>query len=278
MNENLDDALTILLDIGRSEAGPQVVEGGNVPYVLVPAGSKVQPVPELIFNEHRETPERIKQTVKVLDPDSFVRYYKLFSDSDSRVFADETTLRVSAVLDYHTAALAIGPRWGQHKADLNLVLSEPWKIWLGSNNKHLTQTEFSEFLEQNSMDITNPSAATVREICGDLQATTEVEFASGVRMQDGQIRFKYTESTKATMKGAQLDVPERFTIGVPVFVGGEDVSLDALLRFRVKEQKLSFWYTLVRPEDAKRTAFQGARAKIAADLGIDIINGSLAIG
>lgn len=277
MNEsNLDDSLELLLDVGRSQADAMMVDGGNVPYVLVPAGSKVQPVPELIFNEHCVAPERIKQIVKVLDPDSFVNYYKLFSDLNSRVFADETTMKVLAVLDYHNTG-ALGPRWGQHKTELNLVLSEPWKVWINSNNKHLTQTEFSEFLEQNSMDITNPSAATVREMCGDLQATTEVEFASGVRMQDGQIRFKYTESTKATMKGNQLDVPERFTLGVPVFIGGADISLEALLRFRAKEGKLSFWYTLVRPEDAKRTAFQSARMKIASDLSIDIINGSLAI-
>ncbi len=276
MIENLpEDVISILLDLGRSEAGPQVVEGGNVPYVLVPAGSKVQPVPELIFNEHSLTPERIKQTVRVLDPNSFVAYFKLFSDSNSRVFADETTLKVVAVLDYHKT-VDIGPRWGQHKTELTLTLSDPWKVWIASNNKHLTQTEFSEFLEQNSMDITNPAAATVREISSDLQATTEVEFGSGVRMQDGQIKFKYSESTKATMSSGQLAIPDRFTIGVPVFVGGDDVSVEALLRFRAKEGKLSFWYTLVRPEDAKRTDFLSARDTIASTLGIEIINGSVA--
>ena len=138
----------------------------------------------------------------------------------------------------------------------------------------MTQQGFAEFLEQNSLDITKPSPSAMVEVANDLQATTDVEFGSGLRQQDGQVRFKYTETVRATVGAGQLAVPERFTIQIPAFVGGERVSMDALLRFRVKEGKLTFWYTIIRPEEVIRAAFAGARNAIATDLGIKILNGT----
>lgn len=271
--DNIDEAvIQKLVDIGRIGMGPQAVPEGNVPYILVPDGSKVVPMPELVYNEHAKTPERIKGNVTVLDPGSFTQYYTLFNDPNSRVFADETTLKVLAVLDYHGAAEGT-PRWGQHRLTLGLRQSEEWKIWVGANNRQMTQQAFAEFLEQNSLDVTRPTPADMMEIASDLQATTEVDFGSGLRQQDGQIRFKYTETLKATVGGGQVAVPERFTIQIPAFVGGDRVPMDALLRFRVKECKLTFWYTLVRPEEVIRNAFIEARDAIAKDLGITIING-----
>jgi uncharacterized protein YfdQ (DUF2303 family) len=273
MTDLTPEIVTALLDAGRLGMGPQSVPGGNVPYVLVPEGAKVQIVPELIYNEHTAKPERIKQRLTVLDPGSFNQYYTLFNDPNSRVFADESTLKVLAVLDYHGAAEG-GPRWGSHRLTLTFRQSEEWKIWTGANNKKMTQQEFAEFLEQNSLDVTKPAPADMMEIASDLQATTAVEFGSGLRQQDGQVRFKYTEILNATVGSGQVIVPERFTISMPAFIGGDRVDMDALLRFRVNQGKLTFWYTLVRPEEVIRAAFITARGFIATTLGITIINGS----
>ena len=95
-------------------------------------------------------------------------------------------------------------------------------------------------------------------------------------MSDGQVRFKYTETTNAKVgnqAGGSLQVPEQFTLSLPVFVGGSVLELKALLRFRTPEGKLSFWYTLIRPEAVIRQAFVDARDRIASELGITLING-----
>ena len=94
-------------------------------------------------------------------------------------------------------------------------------------------------------------------------------------MNDGQVRFKYTETTKSSVGASQLAVPERFTVGLPAFVGGVPVPMEALLRFRVKEGHLTLWYTLIRPEEVIRQAFLAARDSIAAKLGTTIINGEV---
>jgi hypothetical protein len=222
----------------------------------------------LIFNEHNPHPERIKARVGVHDPESFIEYYNRFSNADSRVFADETTISVTAVLDYH--ANADYPAWCQHRLLLVLRASEEWKIWTGRNNKQFTQIEF---LEQNSMDISQPAPASIVEIARDLEAHTEVEFASGTRTTDGQVKLRYTQTIKATVAGGAVDVPERFVLTIPAFVGGERVGMEALLRWRVRDGKLVVWYTLVRPEEVVRNAFLFARGAIAEELKVTIING-----
>lgn len=60
-----------------------------------------------------------------------------------------------------------------------------------------------------------------------------------------------------------------------MFVGGPRVNMESLLRFRLKEGKLTLWYSLIRSEDVMRKAFQGARDEIAGQLDAVIINGQV---
>jgi uncharacterized protein YfdQ (DUF2303 family) len=266
-------SLNELVRLGTDAAKPREVPGGNIPYALVPEGFTLQTLENFIHNEHNATPERVKATVSVLDAESFVEYYTLFNDPNSRMFADETNLSVTAILDYHAAGEGT-PRWGHHRLKLGLRKSVEWERWTGSNGKQLTQQQFAEFLEQNSLDISSPSPASIVEVARDLDAHTEVEFGAGQRMENGQVRFRYTEQIKATVGGGSMEVPERFTLSISVFIGGTPIAVDALLRFRVKDGKLVLWYTLIRPEQATRDAFLAIRNQIADVLKLTIINGT----
>lgn len=267
------EAIDALLEQGRANGIVQTVTGGNIPFAVVPNGYSVKALTDLIYNEHTATPERIKQKVGVLDTESFTEYYDLFSDLNSRVFADESKLLVTAILDYHGAKEG-APRWGQHQVALTLRQSEEWKRWVGSNNRKFEQVEFAEFLEQNSIDISKPTPAAMMETATDLQAKTDVEFGAGIRQSDGTVKFKYSEQVKATIGGGSLAVPDNFVITIPAFIGGERFDIQALLRFRTNSGKLIFWYTLVRPEEVIRKAFMDARNKIATKLGVVILNGT----
>ena len=272
MAELTEKTIAAIADMARSTGDPKIIQHGNIPFAVIPDGAALHSLEPYVFNEHAPAPERVKANVAVLDPDSFIEYYTLFHDANSRIFADEQQIRVVGVLDYHGAAEG-GPRWCQHRVTLTLRQSEEWKIWVGRNNKQFTQMEFAEFLEQNSIDITNPAAASMVDVARDLEGKTEVEFGGGSRTDNGQIRFKYTETTKASVGSGQVEVPERFTVTIPAFIGGQRVPMSALLRYRVKEGKLVLWYTLIRPEEVMRAAFLGARSQIATSLSATIING-----
>lgn len=274
MNELTPETIQAISGLAEAASDPKTVDGGNIPYAIIPVGYELKPLGALIFNEHRATPQRAKQAVSVLDPESFIEYYTLFHDENSRTFADEQKLNVQSVLDYHGAAAGGGPRWGDHKLTLTLRHSEEWKIWTGKNNKPFTQMEFAEFLEQNSIDITSPSSASMIDLARDLEGKTEVEFGGGARTADGQIRFKYSETTRATVGSGQIEIPEQFIVTLPVFIGGTRIAMKAFFRYRLTQGKLSLYFTLMRPEEVMRQAFAAARDKIATDLSIKIINGS----
>lgn len=268
-----------LVNLGVASGSAKIVDGGNVPYAVIPSTHKVENLQNLIYNEHAARPERIKEAVGMLDPDSFCAYYSLFQDPNSRVFAYEPRASVLAVLDYHAAMGGVDggtPRWGDHTVELTLSNSTEWNIWLGNNNKRFSQAEFAEFLEQHAMDITSPSSASIIDIANDLQGTTEVEWAAGTKLANGNTAFKYSEQTRTTSQGKQIEVPDRFALSIPVFVGGGRVTVNAFLRYRMQNTtKLQFFYTLVRPDEVKRVAFIAARDAIATKLGITILNGCL---
>src|SRR6476619_4045076 len=90
MAELNKETLAELIELSRATGGPQLPAGGNVPYVVIPQGYKVEDLSRFVYNEHSDRPERAKTTAKVLDAQSFCDYYTLFHDEHSRVFADET--------------------------------------------------------------------------------------------------------------------------------------------------------------------------------------------
>lgn len=266
-----DKSIQELVTLGLTRA--EIKTAGNTPFVVIPNDHKVVPLREYIYNEHAEHPHRKIGTVKVLDAPSFCEYYTKFFDDFSRVFADETTGKVLAVLDYHGAG-ENAPRWCQHRIDLTLRKSKEWEIWTKANAHKVTQTEFAEFMENNATDIVDPSSAAMLDVARDLSAKTEVDFSSAQRLADGSVKFKYTEEVRATVGAGELAVPERFTISIPVYIGMERITLTARLRFRIASGKLTFWYDLLRPDTFERQAFLNARQSIAETLGITIINGT----
>jgi uncharacterized protein YfdQ (DUF2303 family) len=274
MSDVNEKMLNDIVALVRASNGLVQIKDAPFPAVLVPQGYTLASLEAYVFNEHAEKPQRIKAHPQLLDVASFVEYYNHFvsDDAETKVFADEGAAKVTAILDYHTSAIA--PKWGHHRLTLGLRHSEEWETWNGSNGTQMTQMAFAEFLEQNAMDITSPAPADILEVARDLQAHTEVSFGSGVRAQDGRVQFRYTEEIKATVGGGAIAVPESFVVTLPVFVGGVPVDLRALLRYRVKEGKLAIWYTLVRPEAVVREAFKQTRDQIAAQLDIVILNGA----
>lgn len=250
-------------------------EAGNTPYVVVPQDHKVVGLSDYVHNDRSERPIRKQGIVKVFDTDSFCEYYSLFSDEDSRVFADECASTVLAILDYHEKGAA-GPRWGEHRIHLSLRPSDEWTKWTGKNGvaNKMSQMDFAEFIEDNSPDIVQPSGATMLEVARTLSAKTDVDFASAIRMANGSVQLKYNEQVKGTYGNGQVDIPEQFTIAVPVYLGLDRTPITARLRYRIASGKITFWYDLLRPEAVKRDAFLAIRDAIQQRIARTIINGT----
>lgn len=264
-------ALKEAVTLGQTISSPHTDE--RVHYIVVPNESTVKSLKEFQYPQGMP-PDRIVATVALRDVASFASYVASYTDERRRVFAEPTQFKFLAVLDYHVAG-EFKPQFCDHKAVLALQKDDRWVTWLGMDNKPMSQSDFAEFIEDNRADIESPPAAVMMEIARDLSAKTEVNFASSTRLQNGQTRLRYEETVKAGVPSAgDIEVPEEFSLLIPVFYGEAPVSVRARLRFRIPNGKLSFHYKLYRPAEVQLKAFQETVRAISEQLKTEVLMGS----
>jgi|GEM_PF-4590169 len=257
------DALQLMLDTGRAISAQMLDAPDGTKLVITPNN----------YTVHRHAPlwpklERIKRHQTFQNTMSLVDYVNEFKTKATRLYANGKELRVLAVID-HDAPDA--PDYAVHTAELRSELSETWARWKGVFNKSLGQRELAEFLEENQVDVTAPTGAALLEICTNLDIQKAVTFKSGIRLQNGmtQLTFHETEAGNGAVQ-----VPQRFSLGLPVFEGGNLYPLEVFLRYRLDEGKIIFRLVPVRLEYVFKTAFEGEVKAIAEATQLPVYIGS----
>lgn len=267
--EALDDsAVKAVAALAREAQVPISVDG--VVAVVIPDGSKVEWLDKY---QPDKPPKRKDATPVVYDAGSFIGYYHSFHDEGSQIFADPNEYKVVGVLDYHMVGSDTPARHRMHRVTYVMQQTPEWKTWLDSDGKRRSQLEFAEFIENNSADIFMPAAADMIGFTRDLEATKDVTFGSSVRLDNGQVRFQYSEELKATVGKGKVEAPEFFRLRLRAFVGAAPVEVVARLRFRLTEGKLTMWYDLMRPHDVKELGFQSIVGEIAEKTGTPVLIG-----
>lgn len=291
---NQKAALDLLIHTGQNLGKPNG-EGLQIPYAVIPSGSKLESLLGLLhpYGLPPRKPDHIKASVSLTDAKSFCQYVKLYTDARTRIFADPEALSFRAILDYHgsygplmfpdgndsetpIAPLAPSPEFLDHNALLTLRKSDQWNLWMGKNEKETLQSDFAEFIEDNYRDISNPLPATMLEVARDLTAHFDVNFASKVTPKNGSVQLAYQEVvTSGVGQAGDMEIPESFSILIPVFFGEKPVQIEARLRFRINGGKLKFIYKLYRPMELLADAFDCASRAIGGTLGAEVLLGSL---
>ena len=236
-------------------------------YTVVPEKYTVQSLEEFMGR-----PLRVRQTVELHDAASLIAYVLEFGENDvSQIFFDQAHETFHVVFDYHADNET--PGWCQHTAEFTARRSEEFKTWMAQNRKQLTQVDFARFLEDNLPDIVEPEGASLLEIALTFEAKKDVEFSSGVRLQNGQIQFAYSELVRGTAQKGTLDVPEQFILGIPIYVGGPAYRMAVRFRWRLQEGKAVFWYEIVRPQRYIDDALRETAERIATESGFAILAG-----
>ncbi|CPX18452.1 Uncharacterized conserved protein [Mycobacteroides abscessus] len=217
-------------------------------------------------DEHRDfdslerylpNPRRDRGTTTVLDVDSFNKLIDGALHLDAVAYADRGPSRITAVLN--------DKGWRDHRIVVALQLSREWNHWAAADGKLLNQIAFAEHIEDGLAAITSPPAADLMEVVQNFQTKRKVEFQSGHRTQSGEVQFQYKEEATATAggKGGHIEVPEHFTLRIPVYERGDVYDLTARLRFRIGQDGLLLGYKLDRAGDVKDVAFDAEVAKLA---------------
>lgn len=267
---------------------------GTTPVVLMPRDFNAVDLERLL-----PAPTRKRGTTTLNDAESFIAVVNDQSDDSTRLFSTINPPTFTAVFNHHAEVAG----WGDHRAQYNAPLAPEWVAWVGVNNKKMDQTAMAQFLESNMVDVAyiaktdaqpaiaptaeapgtpakpadpgSPDGATLLEICRTLAAKKDVEFKSAVRLTDGATQFTYNEDVRGTAVNGTMEIPEQFSIGVPVFENGEKYRQDVRFRYRIQDGgTLSMWLELIRPHKVIEDAVKQLRAHIASETGLQVLNGA----
>jgi uncharacterized protein YfdQ (DUF2303 family) len=236
-------------------------------YTVVPKDYEVKSLESFL-----PRPLRIKQDVILYDTDSFIGYVKEFMTGATLIFFDVQQETFLAAFDYHEIGK---PSWNEHSAAFKPRRSVEFQTWLDSNRKQMTQVEFARFLEENLPDVVEPPSAELLQVALTFEAKKSVEFASGVRLASGQIQFQYDEVVRGTAQKGTIETPEKFILGIPIYVNGPAYRIDVRLRWRLQEGKVVFWYEVVRPHRFVEHALKEISQRIAGETALPLLAGSI---
>lgn len=253
------------INAGLNMADVRTLEG--YPFAVVPEGAEVEGLENFL-----PAPMRKRGTVTVNDVGSFVAYVNAEKTSGTRLYGSYTAPGFAAVFNDHAES---GPGWKDYRVNYACPLSIEWKTWKAMDGKQMLQEQFAQFIENNLPDIANPPAADMLEISRSLEAKKKVNFASGIRLSNGQNELTYEEQISGTAAKGKLIVPEEFTIGIPVLEGGIKYAVLARLRYRIGDGgKMAMWYELVRPHKIIEDAVFAVWNDIADKTALPVFNGS----
>lgn len=256
------EALTL-----RSQAPRFAAADSRIPFVIHGDDQTVTDLEKLL-----PAPTRSRGTTTLRDEASFCAFVTLNKNASTIVYGNKYPPRFEAIFNDHTPAG--GPGWQDHSAVYPCPLSIEWQKWSGSDGKQMKQADFARFIEDNSIDCRAPDSATMIEISRTLEAKKKVNFASGVRLSNGENELTFEETITGTASKGKLQIPETFTIGIPVLEGGDVYEVTARLRYRIGDGTLTMWYDLVRPHKVMEDAANLLWARIEKALGVTIFNGS----
>ncbi len=248
----------VIVDITREAEQAKLVQLDATKLYAVPLGADRR---VLDLREYLDTPDRARGTVTVQTVDDFARYITRHDTQDgTTVWVDMDTALIVGVLDDHGQE----PGWGEHRARLQLKPTDEWAHWTRLDGKLVDQETFAEHIEDGLKEIVEPAGQIMLEVAQSMQGHTKADWKQAQRLSDGSISFVYHEDATATAGGnGELEIPERFKLGIAPFLGEEAYAVNARLRYRVTGGNLTIGYKLDRPGDVARDAIDKIADRLA---------------
>lgn len=217
-------------------------------------------------------PPAISAQVNMITRESFTAYLGSFASGTAVMFYREKSgsdnltslLKIMAILDYHRAET---PSWCRHVCTFEPELSRQIKTWAAASGMHMDQARFAEFLEANRRDVVEPSSGELLDAARSLSLKREVTYSSTIREHDGSVRFEYSD-TATGVRNETAPIPERFKVWLAVYRYEAPQMIDAVLRYRLKDGRLTLWYELEdldrQLEEATEEVVKGVAAEFTS--------------
>jgi len=267
--EHTLDPIQTALAAGAASVQPAFINGR--PYVVVPQDYDLRDLEVFL-----PVPTRKRADVITTDTDSFIHYVTKHGQTDTTTIYADIDAEASRFLNDH-GQHDDAPQWRDHRCIFSPAQAVEWKRWLEKNKQHFNQTDFATWLEDNLPDVASvdgmPSGADILQMALGFEANAEKRLRSKINLQSGGVQFEFVEDEDKDTR-TRMQVFERFTLGLPVFDGSTSAyPLEARLKYREKDGKVTFWYELIRPDRVFKTAVADELARIKEATGFPVVAG-----
>lgn len=269
--------MKIKLNCSGNELPIEILSSDNVRRAALPPNWKMV---EYSTDIHSKNRSRKIGEVVIYDDESFINYIKNYKVNDQTSiycnsdFESETLRLVCIFNDNHISDEFGG--WKDFYSVYEPKYSPEWKRWSASNKRTFSQIEFAEFIEENIMDIVqqdrSPSGHQLLEMALSFDSTQNMRFKSAIRLQNGAVEMNFIESDDDQTL-TKMKMFEKISIGIPVFRNGDAYRVDARVRYRVKEGKLTFCYELIRKDKIFEEAAKTIITKIRTETDVNFYYG-----
>jgi len=303
MNDQANSEAAAVAAVVQKNVEPRVIDvktpDGRTAQLLLTTNSEgatsINSVKDYIA-EYATHPERRTGTAEMTALASFIAHVNRFKDADSAIFAnrDPKAPSLLAVIDYNPKGeeAEVEARFGEHRTNYAFPLSDEWIAWTSSNAKQFSQATFAEYIENRIADVTDPASAG--DAAKDFVALLGAQFASpsgllqlsrgltvrvGLAVQNqanlgtGEASIRY-EAKHTGEDGGPLLVPGAFLLAIPVFRGGARYQIATRLRYRVKDNQITWFYETYRADAVFDHAFNEACELAAKETALPLFMGA----
>lgn len=237
----------------------------------------------------QDTPYRKKGMAKFTVMESFVSYVNKHKRPNSTIYAKANSseknqpLTVTAVFNDHTPEVnGIAPAgWQDFRAVLVPDISHEWSTWSSKDGKGMSQFEFAQFIDDNVKDISSsdgyPTGTEMLKMALAFELSQDKRIKSAIRIQSGGTNIEYVDDDDAATV-ERMKAFDKFMLGIPVFWHGQAYAVEAKLRYRVREGKLTLWYDLVRTDVVMDDAVEHILSQITSGTESEILYGEISRG
>lgn len=217
----------------------------------------------------RLKPLRAAREVSVFDPASLGEYLAKRGSEPGplELWADIDRAHIVGILDGADG-------WTADRVLLDCRQTEEWATWTRQSGQLMSQTQFADFIDDHSTEITDPDAATLLELVTTIKSTRKVVFDESVVLKSGVRGFSYRE-TDDTTAGAKksIPVPDAFILGLRPYQGREPWRVVAKLRYTIADGGLKLGYRLHEPHRVLEAAFDEICVEASNSAGVPVMHG-----
>lgn len=193
-------------------------------------------------------------------------------DGRSTLWVDADQQLLTVVLDDHANPSA--PDHATHRCQMKARLHPRFEPWLKLHRQGgVSQEDLAVHLEERIADVAEPAGAVLLELARTFTATVSGRFKQAKSLHNGSTQLEWVEEVDGRAGGGQEDVPNDLTLRLPIWQGGDEVTLPAKLRYRVNSGRLTLSVHLLDIDQVMADDLAATAQGVGEALDIEVIEG-----